>query len=64
MLNELYSVLKEQLTSEEMDQLRKQKRHWITYRDETVKKPPLNTMDQLEYVAVLANLTEERDVIN
>ncbi|MFE8695996.1 lysozyme inhibitor LprI family protein [Cytobacillus sp. FJAT-53684] len=63
-LNEIYGALKEQLTTEEMDQLRKEQRNWITYRDDTAKEASLKfqggTMEHLEYVAVLANLTEER----
>ncbi|MEH7347022.1 lysozyme inhibitor LprI family protein, partial [Bacillus sp. JJ1532] len=63
-LNEVYGVLKEQLTTEEMNQLRKEQRNWITYRDDTALEASLKyqggTMEHLEYVAVLANLTEER----
>ena len=64
MLNEIYGVLKEQLTQEAMDQLRKEQREWIAERDATAKKASLKyeggTMEQLEYVAVVNNLTEER----
>ncbi|MCM3763711.1 lysozyme inhibitor LprI family protein [Neobacillus niacini] len=64
LLNEIYGVLKEQLPSEEMEQLRKEQREWIDYRDRTAKAASLKfeggTMEQLEYVAVQNNLTEER----
>ena len=64
LLNEVYGVLKEQLTTEEMDQLKKEQRNWIKYRDDTSLEASLKykggTQEHLEYVAVLANLTEER----
>ena len=64
LLNEVYGVLKEQLSTEEMDQLRTEQRNWIKHRDETALKASLKykggTQEHLEYVAVLANLTEER----
>jgi uncharacterized protein YecT (DUF1311 family) len=64
LLNEIYDVLKQQLPSEEMDQLRKEQREWIKYRDTTAKEASLKyeggTMEQLEYVAVVNNLTKER----
>ncbi|MEH7251037.1 lysozyme inhibitor LprI family protein [Neobacillus niacini] len=64
LLNEVYGVLKEQFTTEEMDQLRKEQRNWIKYRDDTALEASLKykggTEEHLEYVAVLANLTEER----
>jgi uncharacterized protein YecT (DUF1311 family) len=64
LLNEVYGVLKEELTTEEMDQLRKEQLKWIKYRDDAAKEASLKyeggTQEQLEYVTVLANLTEER----
>jgi uncharacterized protein YecT (DUF1311 family) len=64
LLNEIYGVLKQQLPSEEMDQLRKEQREWIKYRDANAKEASLKyeggTMEQLEYVAVVNNLTKER----
>lgn len=64
LLNEIYGVLKEQLSLEEMDQLRAEQRNWIKYRDESALEASLKykggTQEHLEYVAVLANLTEER----
>lgn len=64
LLNEIYGVLKEQLSDKEMDQLREEQRNWIKYRDDCALEASLKykggTQEHLEYVAVLANLTEER----
>lgn len=64
LLNEIYGVLEKQLSAEEMSQLREEQRDWITHRDETAKEASLEyeggTMEQLEYVTVLANETKER----
>ena len=64
LLNEIYEVLKEQLSSEEMGQLREEQRNWVKYRDDSALEASLKykggTQEQLEYVAVLASLTEER----
>jgi uncharacterized protein YecT (DUF1311 family) len=64
LLNEIYEVLQKQLPSKEMEQLRKEQRKWITYRDKSAKEASLKykggTMEQLEYTTVLNNLTEER----
>ncbi len=64
LLNEVYEVLKKQLPTEEMDQLRKEQREWIDYRDHTAKEASLKykggTMEQYEYVRVENNLTEKR----
>ncbi|MEA3320685.1 MAG: lysozyme inhibitor LprI family protein [Bacillota bacterium] len=64
LLNEIYGVLEEQLPAEEMDELREEQRNWITYRDDRALEASLKykggTQEHLEYVAVLANLTEER----
>ncbi|SET71208.1 Uncharacterized conserved protein YecT, DUF1311 family [Oceanobacillus limi] len=64
LLNEVYQILEEQLPPEEMEQLRKEQREWIEYRDDTAKEASLEyeggTHEQLEYTAVMNNLTEER----
>ena len=64
LLNEIYGVLKEQLSAEEMDQLQKEQRDWIKYRDDTALKASHKfkggTQEHLEYSAVAANVTEER----
>ncbi|MEH7235184.1 lysozyme inhibitor LprI family protein [Bacillus sp. JJ1562] len=64
LLNEVYGVLNEQLSAEEMDQLRQEQRDWIKFRDDTAleasHKFKGGTQEHLEYSAVAANLTEER----
>ncbi|MUV38220.1 hypothetical protein JNUCC1_02056 [Lentibacillus sp. JNUCC-1] len=64
MLNEIYSVLKEQLSEKDMEQLKIEQRKWITHRDDAAKEASLKykggTQEHLEYVIVLANVTEER----
>jgi uncharacterized protein YecT (DUF1311 family) len=64
LLNEIYGALKVQLSQEEMDQLREEQRNWIKFRDghalEASQKYKGGTQEHLEYVAVLADLTEER----
>ncbi|MGG0741109.1 lysozyme inhibitor LprI family protein [Niallia taxi] len=64
LLNEIYGVLQKQLSSEELEQLKQEQREWIENRDSRAKEASLKyeggTMEQLEYVAVLADLTEER----
>ena len=63
-LNEIYGVLNEQLDSGQMEQLREEQQEWIKYRDETAKESSLKyqggSMESLEYVATMANLTRER----
>ncbi|KAB8135808.1 DUF1311 domain-containing protein [Gracilibacillus oryzae] len=64
MLNEIYAILEKQLPAEEMEQLREDQREWLDLREDTAKGASLDyeggTMEQLEYVTVLANLTEDR----
>lgn len=64
LLNEIYGVLEDQLSAEEMSKLREEQRDWIAHRDETAKEASLKyeggTMEQLEYVTVLANVTKDR----
>jgi uncharacterized protein YecT (DUF1311 family) len=64
LLNEIYGALKGQLTPEKMDQLIEEQRNWIKFRDDRALEASLKykggTQEQLEYVAVLANLTEKR----
>jgi len=63
-LNEIYGVLKEQLSTEEMDKLREEQRNWIKRRDEITKEVSLKyeggTMESLEFLATIASLTRER----
>jgi uncharacterized protein YecT (DUF1311 family)/outer membrane murein-binding lipoprotein Lpp len=64
LLNAIYGALKVQLSQEEMELLREEQRNWIKSRDERALEASNEykggTQEQLEYVAVLANLTEER----
>ncbi|MGD6873632.1 lysozyme inhibitor LprI family protein [Sutcliffiella horikoshii] len=64
LLNEIYGVLEEQLSVEEMSQLREEQRNWIKIRDDSAleasHKFKGGTQEHLEYVVVLANLTEDR----
>ena len=64
LLNDIYGVLNEQLPPKEMDQLKEEQRNWIKHRDDSALEASLKykggTQEHLEYVAVLANLTEER----
>lgn len=64
LLNEIYQVLEQQLSADEMEQLRIEQREWITHRDNSAKEASLKfeggTQEQLEYVIVLNRLTEER----
>ncbi|MFP7494401.1 lysozyme inhibitor LprI family protein [Terribacillus saccharophilus] len=64
LLNEIYQVLENQLSQEDMEQVRQDQREWINYRDSSAKEASLKyeggTEEQLEYTTVLVNLTEER----
>lgn len=64
LLNEIYGVLKSQLTAGEMDQLRIKQREWITYRDHKADEAAImlqgGTAENLVYVGELANQTEIR----
>lgn len=64
LLNDIYSELREKLTVAEMEQLKMEQRTWLEFRDTTAleasEKFKGGTQEHLEYVAVLANLTEER----
>lgn len=63
-LNEIYGVLKKQLSTCEMSSLREEQRKWITYRDDTVKEESLpfegGTMKSLQYIRTQTRITEER----
>src|SRR5690625_352865 len=63
-LNDIYGVLEDQLSTEEMDKLRNEQRRWIENRDETAKEASLKyeggATETLEYVATQASLTRER----
>ncbi|MER2128165.1 lysozyme inhibitor LprI family protein [Solibacillus sp.] len=64
LLNEIYGDLKEILSEDEMDVLRTEQRDWINERDSQALAASLEyeggTMEPLVYIAVLANVTEQR----
>ena len=64
MLNEIYSLLKTQLTESEMNELKSKQRSWIEYRDKTAENEASeNRGGSLYYVVYngsLARLTKER----
>ena len=64
LLNEVYGVLKSQLSVKEMDQLRIKQREWIIYRDNKAKEASFvsggGTAEKLMYLGELANQTEIR----
>lgn len=63
-LNEIYAYLQEQLTDEQMNDLKDKQLQWIAERDETAsaasKQFEGGTMETLEYMATQAQLTKER----
>ncbi|WP_281526479.1 lysozyme inhibitor LprI family protein [Intestinibacter bartlettii] len=63
-LNEIYGVLKTQLSTSEMDALRTKQRAWIKYRNNTAESEAAEfgngTMADLAYVSTTASLTKER----
>ncbi|CEP79999.1 lysozyme inhibitor LprI family protein [Paraclostridium sordellii] len=64
MLNEIYSLLKTQLTQSEMNELRNKQRSWIEYRDKTAENEASEntggTLYNVVYNGSLARLTKER----
>lgn len=63
-LNEIYGVLKKQLSADEMSSLKKEQRNWINQRDKKAKEESSvfagGTMEATIYVATQAQLTKER----
>lgn len=63
-LNEIYGVLKTQLSTNEMDALRQEQRKWIIDRDNMAEADSLEfeggTMESLQYVSTLAQMTKDR----
>ena len=63
-LNEIYGVLKNQLSGSEMELLRKEQREWIVLRDtsaeESASKYKGGTMEGLEYSQTLVYMTRQR----
>lgn len=63
-LNKIYGILKEQLTEEQMNNLREEQRNWIKQRDKDAKasseKYKGGSYESLEYVATKASLSKDR----
>lgn len=63
-LNNIYSILQEQLSAEQMAELRVEQRRWIKSRDEAAKESWLKyeggSAEALEYIATKASLTRDR----
>lgn len=63
-LNEIYGVLKIQLSADEMSSLQEEQRNWIKQRDQKAKEESSvfkgGTMESTIYVATQAQLTKER----
>lgn len=63
-LNEVYSVLEEQLSTSEMDELREEQRNWIKQRDEIAEEEASQfkggSMESLTYVTTQTRITKER----
>lgn len=64
MLNEIYNLLKTQLTEEEMKKLQEEEIEWIKYRDETAeneaKKFEGGTLQPIAYISSLTETTKNR----
>ncbi|MGM8215969.1 lysozyme inhibitor LprI family protein [Bacillaceae bacterium W0354] len=63
-LNEVYGVLIEQLSPENMEKLREEQREWIKQRDESAKEESLKyeggSLESYTYVSTQAEVTKER----
>ncbi|ARF18028.1 lysozyme inhibitor LprI family protein [Sporosarcina ureae] len=63
-LNEIYGVLKKQLSARDMEQLRVKQREWIKYRDHTASTNAAEfaggSFESLTYTGTSADLTKER----
>jgi uncharacterized protein YecT (DUF1311 family) len=63
-LNEIYGVLKQQLSSDDMSKLKAEQIKWISDRDVKAKEESLEyqggTAEQLVYISSLAETTKER----
>ncbi|MGL4772192.1 MAG: lysozyme inhibitor LprI family protein [Clostridium sp.] len=64
MLNEIYKLLKVQLSKDEMDELTRKQREWIKYRDKTAENEANATgggsFAGVQYNTTLARITKER----
>lgn len=63
-LNEIYGVLKKQLSAQDMEQLRVKQREWIKYRDHTASVNAAEfaggSFEPVTYIGTSADLTKER----
>ncbi|KQU13007.1 hypothetical protein ASG65_11695 [Bacillus sp. Leaf13] len=63
-LNEIYGILIDQLSSDEMNKLKEEQRQWIANRDSTAEAESLEfkggTMESLQYISTQVRLTKER----
>ncbi|MGM9977761.1 MAG: lysozyme inhibitor LprI family protein [Clostridium sp.] len=64
MLNDIYNLLKTQLTEDEMKKLQEEEIEWIKYRDETAeneaKKFEGGTLQPIAYISSLTETTKNR----
>ena len=63
MLNEIYSLLRTQLTDNEMKEIKNKQLSWIEYRDETAKREANEcggSMAGVQYNTTMARITKER----
>ena len=64
MLNEIYNLLKTQLTEEEMKKLQEEEIEWIKYRDETAENESKEfeggTLQPIAYISSLTETTKNR----
>ena len=64
MLNEIYNLLKTQLTEEEMKKLQEEEIEWIKYRDETAENESKEfeggTLQPIAYISSLTKTTKNR----
>ncbi|WP_298470158.1 lysozyme inhibitor LprI family protein [Psychrobacillus sp. FSL K6-4046] len=63
-LNEIYDVLKEQLTESDFEDLKKEQEDWIVQRDQIAEEKSQEaeggTLEPFLYASALADLTKER----
>ncbi|MEK4229276.1 lysozyme inhibitor LprI family protein [Solibacillus sp. FSL H8-0538] len=63
-LNDIYDVLKQQLSTTEMNKLQEEQRQWIIDKEKKAKEESLifegGTMESLQYLSSLARITKER----
>lgn len=63
-LNEIYGVLKKQLSADEMSNLKEEQRNWIKQRDQKAKEESSvfagGTMEATQYLSTQVQLTKER----